>query len=139
MDRFAALTSLTADRSFNSGAQMVTVLVVEDEALIRMNLAIHLEDEGFEVFEAANADQAIELMEQHESIHVLFTDLNMPGSMDGLMLTAYVKNRWPPVRIMMTSGKRVLEVTDLPAGGVFFAKPYQLASVTNVIRELLAS
>lgn len=118
---------------------MVTVLVVEDEALIRLNLVLHLEDEGFEVFEAANADQAIALLEQHENIQLLFTDLNMPGSMDGLMLTAYVKDRWPPVRIIMTSGKRVLEVTDLPDGSVFFAKPYPLASVTRAIQELLAS
>jgi two-component system, response regulator PdtaR len=118
---------------------MDTVLVVEDEPLIRLNLVLHLEEEGFEVFEAENADQAIALMEQHGRIQLLFTDLNMPGSMDGLMLTAYVRNRWPPVRIIMTSGKRVLEVTDLPDGSVFFAKPYPLASVTRAIHELLTT
>jgi len=117
---------------------VVTVLVVEDEALIRTNLVFHLEDEGFEVFEAADARQAIALMEQHASIQLLFTDLNMPGSMDGLKLTAYVRDRWPPVKIMMTSGKRLLEVTDLPDGSLFFAKPYQLASVTHAMRELLS-
>jgi len=117
--------------------QMDAVLVVEDEAIIRMNIALHLEDEGFTVFEASNANQAIAVLERHPEIRVVFTDLNMPGSMDGLKLTAYVRDRWPPIRIIMTSGKRMLEVTDLPDGSLFFAKPYELVQVTSAIRELL--
>lgn len=117
---------------------MVTVLVVEDESLIRASLVLHLEEEGVEVFEAADARQAIALMERHANIQLLFTDLNMPGSMDGLMLTAYVRDRWPPVKIIMTSGRQRLEITDLPDGSLFFAKPYQLASVTHAMREQLS-
>jgi CheY-like chemotaxis protein len=117
---------------------MDAVLVVEDEAIIRMNLTLHLEDEDFTVFEASNAAQAIAVLERHPEIRVVFTDLNMPGSMDGLKLAAYVRNRWPPIQIIMTSGKRRLEVTDLPDGSLFFAKPYELAQVTGAIAELLS-
>jgi CheY-like chemotaxis protein len=117
---------------------VISVLVVEDEVLIRMNIVLHLEDEGFEVFEAAHADEAIGMMQQHDQIRLIFTDLNMPGSMDGLKLAAYVKDRWPSVRIILTSGKRMLDVTDLPDGSMFFAKPYRLDSVTAGMRELLS-
>ena len=114
------------------------VLVVEDEALVRLVIVMHLVDEGFEVFEAANADEAIALLEQHPSIHLLFTDIDMPGSMDGLRLSGFVRDRWPPVRIIVTSGKRMVEITDLPAGSMFFPKPYQLDEVTTAMNELLA-
>ena len=115
------------------------ILVVEDEALVRLIIVMHLTDEGFEVFEAGDADEAIAILEQHPSIHLLFTDIDMPGSMDGLKLSAFVRDRWPPVRIIVTSGKRMIEVTDLPAGSMFFPKPYQLDTVTTAMRELVAS
>jgi len=79
----------------------VSVLVVEDEALIRLDFASELETEGFEVFEAANADQAIVLLVAEPSIRVMFTDIDMPGSMDGLKLAAAVHDRWPPVKIIV--------------------------------------
>ena len=74
------------------------VLVVEDEALIRMHAAEMIRDLGFEVLEAANADQAISLLESNSEISVVFTDIQMPGSMDGLRLLAVVRDRWPPLR-----------------------------------------
>ena len=115
----------------------VPVLLVEDEALIRMDVADQLRREGFEVFEAANADQAIKLLETNSSIRLLFTDIDMPGSMDGLKLAAAVRDRWPPVRIVVTSGHRMVEVTDLPDGSVFFSKPYQHTNVVASMRELI--
>ncbi|MEO9229757.1 MAG: response regulator [Devosia sp.] len=116
-----------------------TVLVVEDETIIRMNMVLHLEDEGFVVFEAASADEAITMLNAHQEVRVLFTDIDMPGSMDGLKLSAYVRERWPPVRIIVTSGKRMVEVTDLPDGSMFFSKPYQLDNVVVAIRELVSN
>lgn len=116
----------------------IKVLVVEDEILVRMDTAEHLKDEGFEVAEAANADEAIAVLERNPDIHILFTDIDMPGSMDGLRLSAFVKDRWPPVRIVLTSGHKMVDVVDLPDGGVFYAKPYNHVEVVRTFRELVS-
>jgi DNA-binding NtrC family response regulator len=116
----------------------VAVLVVEDETLIRMDVVDQLEAEGFTIFEAANADQAIALLSAESTIQILFTDIDMPGGMDGLKLAAAVRDRWPPVKIIVTSGHRSVEITDLPSGSVFFSKPYHHAGVVASIRELLS-
>ena len=118
-------------------ADQIAVLVVEDETLIRMDVCDQLEGEGFRVFEAASADQAVAILEAQPSIRILFTDINIAGSMDGLKLAAAVRDRWPPVKIIVTSGHRTVDITDLPDGSVFFAKPYQHAGVMESIRELL--
>jgi DNA-binding NtrC family response regulator len=86
--------------SESSGA----VLVVEDELMIRIMAADHLQEAGFEVHEAARADAAIPILEAHSEIRLLFTDVKMPGSMDGLKLAQYVQRRWPGVKIIVTSG-----------------------------------
>lgn len=114
-----------------------TVLVVEDEPLILMDIVDFLQSKGFTTFEARNADEAILLLEQNPDIRVLFTDIDMPGSMDGLKLAAAVRDRWPPVHIVVTSGQRVVEITDLPSGSVFFSKPYRHAAVLSSMQDLL--
>ncbi|MGV8856471.1 MAG: response regulator [Devosia sp.] len=114
------------------------VLVVEDEALVRLDIVSQLEDEGFVVVEADNADDAVRLLETNPAISILFTDIDMPGSMDGLKLSRAVRNRWPPVKIVVTSGHRKVEITDLPDGSVFHAKPYRHAEVIASFRELTA-
>lgn len=115
----------------------ISVLIVEDEALIRLSIAADLDDQGYRVFEAKDADEAIAILERERSISILFTDVDMPGSMDGLKLSAAVRDRWPPVKIVVTSGKRLIEITDLPDGGVFFAKPYRSSEVIESFRTLL--
>jgi CheY-like chemotaxis protein len=114
------------------------VLVVEDEALIRMDVVDQLEGEGYLVFEAANANQAIAVLAAQPNLQILFTDIDMPGGMDGLKLAAAVRDRWPPVKIIVTSGHRKVEVTDLPDGSVFFSKPYRHDAMVESIRGLLA-
>jgi DNA-binding NtrC family response regulator len=116
----------------------IAVLVVEDEPLVRLDIADHLTDEGFEVFEARNADDAIAILEREQGIRIMFTDIDMPGSMDGLKLSMAVRDRWPPIRIIVTSGHRTVETTDLPAGSLFFPKPYRHADVVRSMHELLA-
>lgn len=116
----------------------ITVLVVEDEPLILLDIASHLEDEGFVVYSAPNADIAIALLTAHSDIQMIFTDIDMPGSMNGLKLAAAVRNRWPPVKIIVTSGARIVEITDLPDGSVFFSKPYAHSSVVASMRGMLA-
>ena len=80
------------------------VLVVEDEALVRLSTREEIEAAGFKVYEAHNADEAIRLLEANPDIELIFTDVDMPGSMDGVKLAHYVRKRWPPVKIIVTSG-----------------------------------
>jgi CheY-like chemotaxis protein len=89
------------------------VLIVEDEALVRMTAVDMIEEAGFEILEAANADEAILLLEARRDITVLFTDIEMPGSMDGLRLAQAVRGRWPPIKIIATSGRCVVGVRRL--------------------------
>ncbi len=113
------------------------VLVVEDEALIRFTIADDLREAGFEVLEAATADEAIAVLAREPGIRLLFTDIDMPGSMDGLRLSAVVRDRWPPVRIIVTSGKQVPTPAAMPAGSRFMPKPYTAAGVLDAVRAML--
>jgi CheY-like chemotaxis protein len=112
------------------------VLIVEDEFLLRMHAVDMIKAAGFEAVEAANADQAIEILEGRSDISVIFSDIQMPGSMDGLKLAQAVRGRWPPIKIVATSGHVHVSEADLPEGGRFLAKPYSPVEVTGVIREL---
>ena len=112
------------------------VLIVEDELLLRMNAVEMIEAAGFEAVEAANADEAIAILESRRDITVVFTDIQMPGSMDGLKLARAVRGRWPPIKIVATSGHVGVGERDLPEGGRFLLKPYSPLQVTGVLREL---
>ncbi len=112
------------------------VLIVEDELLLRIDAAEMIKAAGFEVVEAANADQAIEVLEARRDITVVFTDIQMPGSMDGLKLARAVRGRWPPIKIITTSGRLNVGEMDLPEGGRFLPKPYSHAEVARLLREL---
>jgi CheY-like chemotaxis protein len=113
------------------------VLVVEDEMLLRMDAVDMIAAAGFEVVEAGDADQAIEILEARRDITVIFTDIQMPGSMDGLKLARAVRGRWPPIKIIATSGRALISETDLPEGGRFLPKPYSPGQITGVLRELI--
>ena len=116
-------------------AKRPVVLVVEDEFLLRMDAVDMIEAAGFNVVEAADADAAIEILEARNDIAVIFTDIQMPGSMDGLKLARAVRGRWPPIKIIATSGIHVGE-TDLPEGGRFLPKPYSSAQIAGMLRQL---
>jgi len=115
------------------------VLVVEDEFLLRMDSVEILEDEGFEVIPAANADEAIAILSARSDIRLVFTDIQMPGSMDGLKLARFVRNRWPPIKIVATSGHVPAGADDLPTGSVFLPKPYSGAELVSTLRDLTGS
>ena len=110
------------------------VLIVEDEFLLRMDAVDMIAAAGFEAVEAANADEAIKILEARRDITVVFTDIQMPGSMDGLKLARAVRGRWPPIKIVATSGRVAIAETDLPEGGKFLPKPYRLREVTGAAR-----
>jgi CheY-like chemotaxis protein len=112
------------------------VLVVEDEALLLITIADDLRAAGFVVLEAGNADAALRLLESTGSIDVLFTDVDMPGTLDGLALAVAVHDRWPAARIIVTSGHVSLKDSDLPAGGRFVSKPYTPGLIVNTIRAV---
>jgi CheY-like chemotaxis protein len=112
------------------------VLIVEDEFLLRMDAVDMIAAAGFGVVEAANADEAIEILESRLDVTVVFTDIQMPGSMDGLKLARAVRGRWPPIKIVATSGHVHVSETDLPDGGRFLSKPYSSNEVADVLREL---
>lgn len=109
------------------------VLVVEDDWLLRLLAIEMVEDTGLVAVEAANADEAIAILERRADIALIFTDIDMPGSMDGLKLAHAVRRRWPPVKIIIVSGKTLLTDDDLPSDTRFFPKPY---SVPGMIAEL---
>jgi CheY-like chemotaxis protein len=115
------------------------VLIVEDEFLLRMNAVDMIAGAGFGVVEAANADQAIEILESRPDITVVFTDIQMPGSMDGLRLARAISGRWPPIKIITTSGHLHVSETDLPEGGRFLPKPYSPGQIAGLLRELTAA
>lgn len=117
----------------------ITVLVVEDEILVRMDIALSLEDHGFTVFEASSADEAIDFLDTHPEIRLMFTDIDMPGSMDGLKLAEAVRDRWPPVKIIVTSGHRQLSDDLLPVEGRFVSKPYDARLVIRTMSETIAA
>jgi CheY-like chemotaxis protein len=116
-------------------AKTPAILVVEDELLVRLHAVDTVAAAGFEVIEAASADEALQILESRSDIRVVFTDIQMPGSMNGLKLVRAVRNRWPPIKIIVTSGRELLTKDDLPEGGRFFAKPYDPTEICKALRE----
>jgi CheY-like chemotaxis protein len=113
------------------------VLVVEDEPLVRLDAIDMLTDAGFQVIEAANADEAIGILEKRSDIRVVVTDIQMPGSMNGLKLAAIVRNRWPPIELIVTSGRVSVTPHDLPERGRFLPKPYTGPRLVEAIQSAL--
>jgi YesN/AraC family two-component response regulator len=113
------------------------VLVVEDEALVRMGIVSSLEDAGFEVYEASNYDEAIAMLVANLSIRAMFTDIDMLPGLNGLDLAIAVRHRWPPVKIIITSGHRQIRNEDLPVVGRFFGKPYDADLVAASLHEMM--
>jgi CheY-like chemotaxis protein len=109
------------------------VLVVEDDAFIRMMAVDIIEHAGFETVEAADADRAIEILCARKDIRIVFTDIDMPGLMDGMKLARAIRDRWPPIELILTSGLIRPKSSDLPKRGVFLPKPYASQALTNAL------
>lgn len=108
------------------------ILFVEDEWLLRLSAIEMIEEAGFEAIEAVDADQAISILESRSDIGVVFTDIQMPGSMDGLKLAAAVRSRWPRIKIIATSGRCFIVEDDLP----LLPKPYTSENISILLHEL---
>jgi CheY-like chemotaxis protein len=111
-----------------------TVLIVENEAIIRLELADRLAGMGLIVLTACDADEAIRLLDIHREITLLLTDVMMPGSLDGVRLAHHVRGRWPPVRIIVVSGLINIELADLPDDSIFLPKPYGPEALVEALR-----
>jgi CheY-like chemotaxis protein len=122
-----------------AGKFPTVVLVVEDELLLRMLAVEVVEEAGFIAIEARDADEAVMLLESRTDITLLFTDINMPGSMDGLKLAHAVRDRWPPIKILVVSGQQRLQSSDLPSHSCFVGKPYQASALVEELRSLVGS
>lgn len=114
----------------------LTILVDEDETLVMIDIVDQLKLVGYRVVEAFNADEAIAILEADPDSRLLCTDVDMPGSMDGVKMAAAVRDRWPPVRIIVTSGHRTVEALDIPQERLFFGKPYRPSDVIVSVQRL---
>src|ERR1700730_9121847 len=118
-------------------SEVLNVLIVEDEMLLRMRAVDIVEDAGFRPVEAVNADEAIAILESRSDISLLFTDIQMPGSMDGLKLAHAVHDRWPSIKIILVSGQVKPSETDLSRFGRFFGKPVEVKQMIAELREMV--
>src|SRR5437588_7509785 len=114
------------------------VLVVEDEPMLLLMAGTMVEDAGLQPLYANNADEAIAILEARTDIRIVFTDVDMPGSMDGIKLAAAVRNRWPPIRIIVVSGHPSAGLSKLPDGARFFAKPYDEQRIVETLTAMAA-
>jgi CheY-like chemotaxis protein len=113
------------------------LLVVENEAIIRMNIVQVAQDLGFQVLEAASADEVIETLESPNDIRAVFTTVRMRGSMSGLSLVNVIRGRWPSILLFVTSGIDVSNHPDFPVNGRFIQKPYENGQIAAALREVL--
>ncbi len=114
------------------------VLLVEDDPLIRLGMAGLIEDWNYAVLEAGNADEAAKLLERHSDIALVISDVDMPGSMDGLKLAHFIRHRWPPIPVILVSGKAAIDTGNLPLRTLFFSKPVRDAVLHAAAQSLLA-
>jgi two-component sensor histidine kinase/CheY-like chemotaxis protein len=115
------------------------VLVVEDEMVLRMRAVDIVEDAGFTPVEAVNADEAIAILESRSDIDLLFTDIQMPGSMDGLKLAHAVHDRWPSIKIILVSGQVKPSDAERPADSRFFGKPLGVGQMINELQAMVGA
>lgn len=114
------------------------VLVVEDEPFVRMLGADALEDAGFGVLEACNADEALRLLGARSDVRIVFTDIEMPGSVDGLALAWRIHERWPRIGVVLTSGRCFIDPASMPHGDLFMPKPYAAWALVRQIETIIA-
>ena len=113
------------------------ILVVEDEMLLRMRAVDMVEDAGYVPIEAVDADEALTILKSRSDIALLFTDVQMPGSMNGLQLALAVHESWPSIKIILASGQLKLSKSDIPESSRFFGKPLDSSEMISEIQQML--
>jgi CheY-like chemotaxis protein len=115
------------------------VLVVEDEPIIRLSAIEMVEEAGYTAVEAHDAAEAVRILETRPDIRIVFTDIDMPGSMNGILLAAAIRHRWPPIEIILTSGAIVPASALIPDRGVFVPKPYSQGQLESALHQVAAA
>jgi CheY-like chemotaxis protein len=123
--------------ALDHSAVPAVVLVVEDEMLLRMRAVDMVEDAGYTSIEAVDADQAVAILEARSDIALMLTDIQMPGSMDGLKFAHAVHRRWPPIKIILVSGQLKMANIDIPLDSRFFGKPLDAAEMVTQMRNMI--
>lgn len=113
------------------------ILVVEDEPLLRLAAVDLVEAAGYEAVAAADATEAVAILEERNDIRVVFTDVDMPRGVDGMRLAAIIRDRWPPIKVIVVSGHIEDPGDRIPAETVFFVKPYREEQIVETIRQML--
>lgn len=116
-------------------AARTTILVVDDELLVRLDLAQSLVQAGYRTREASNAAEAIEILERDSKIRAVFTDIQMPGTLNGIALSHYIRKRWPPTILVVSSGNQP-ETSELPLNTDFLAKPVSQDMLGRVLQAI---
>jgi CheY-like chemotaxis protein len=114
----------------------LTVLVVEDELFVRLMAVDAIEDAGYVAIEAEDADQALAMLDHRDDIDILFSDIKMPGTLDGLALAAMVRERWPSMPIILTSGHLYASDIKMPLSVPFLQKPYRAGTLLAEIARM---
>lgn len=114
------------------------VLVVEDEPILRMTTVDMVEDAGFEALVAANATEAIRILETRSDIRIILSDIHMPPGIDGMALVAMARQRWPLIEIILVSGHVAIADVMIPQRGLFFSKPYRSGDVIAALNRMAA-
>jgi CheY-like chemotaxis protein len=115
---------------------MSIIIVVEDEVIIGEYLSDILTDKGYSVIAVANADDAIAMLETRDDVRGIITDINMPGPINGLNLAATVRERWPQIKIIITTGQARPKIEEVPEGSLYLRKPYTPGSVMAAVLSL---
>ena len=125
-------------RGAASPARQIFVLVVEDEPILLWLAMDVVAEAGYIGLEARNADEAIRILESRSDIRIVFTDIEMPGALDGIKLARLVRGRWPPIELIVVSGWTKFSVQDIPERALFFPKPYQPQEIIEALHQLAA-
>jgi two-component system, response regulator PdtaR len=136
MEHFLSTADARTERAryIKAAADSAVVLIVEHEALVRMNTVQMVEDAGYTALEAANADDAVAILKERADVRAVFTDVKMSGSMCGLELAQTARKRWPLIHLIVTSGLPI--GSELPTGARFLRKPYENSRVVGLLHEL---
>jgi DNA-binding NtrC family response regulator len=114
---------------------MSSILIVEDEVLSSEYLEFVLKDAGYEAIPASDAEEAIIVLEHRDDIHLVVTDINLPGALNGLQLAALVRDRWPSINIIVVTGYIAPTSKEIPSGSLFIPKPYTAQKMIDAVRR----
>jgi DNA-binding NtrC family response regulator len=120
-----------------AGGDGRVVLIAQEEFVLRMDVVETFEAAGFKVFQVGSAEEAVVVLQREPTIRVVFTDIDLPGRMDGLTLAHYVRHRWPPTILLVSAGRPVLDAVGLPSKTEFVLKPYMQGRLKTAVQGTL--